>query len=322
MDRRTLWPESQRFYDTGLPTDFENTFRTLLTQLELPPHLASLLTDYYWPLAGWIAHARASSTEPVVIGVCGGQGSGKSTLCRLLTLILDKGFALRTATLSIDDIYHTRVTRLKLAETVHPLFATRGVPGTHDVVLGLNTLTQLKTLKSGETLTIPRFDKADDTRAPRSKWTCQTGPVDIILFEGWCVGAVPEDSAALARPVNSLERVEDADGVWRHSVNEALAGDYQDLFRQLDHLVLLAVADFDDVVRFRRAQEHQLSQSLIPGGAERGHHLMNDEDIVRFVMHYERLTRHILSEMPARADIVVRLDHQQTVDTVAVNKPL
>lgn len=238
------------------------------------------------------------SARPLVVGICGAQGSGKSTLCGGVAGRLRQA-GLAVAVLSLDDLYLTRGERERLARDRHPLFRTRGVPGTHDVALGLAVLDGLG--REGEVL-IPRFDKAADDRSPPATWERQRGPADIVLFEGWCVGARPQDAHALAEPVNALEAEEDRDGAWRHAFNAALAGEYQRLFARIDMLVLLAAPDFAFVRRWRGEAE----AALRAGGS--GPATMDDAALDRFVSHYERLTRHILAEMPARADLVIRLD--------------
>ena len=137
----------------------------------------------------------------------------------------------RAVALSLDDLYLTRAERDDLARTIHPLFATRGPPGTHDVELGLATLAALD---RGEPVALPRFDKAIDDRV-------STGPIHhappecrLVIFEGWCVGAIAQGQAALSRPVNALERDEDPDAVWRGYVNDQLGGPYHELFARLD----------------------------------------------------------------------------------------
>jgi D-glycerate 3-kinase len=244
---------------------------------------------------------QASDKRPFVYGLCGAQGSGKSTAVALLAARLaDTG--LRVATLSLDDLYLPREDRLALAETIHPLFRTRGVPGTHDIPLGLATLNALA--RPG-TVALPRFDKPHDTRADAASWPRIAAPVDVVLFEGWCVGALPEPAAALATPVNALERDGDGDGRWRHAVNAALAGAYRRLFDRIDRLALLAAPGFGVVAGWRREQEHAIRGT--------GAHVMDDAAIERFVAHYQRLTEHILAEMPMRADLVVRLNRERRV---------
>jgi len=230
-----------------------------------------------------------------VIGLCGAQGSGKSTLAAGLAELFEReGTA--TAILSIDDLYRTKAERERLARAIHPLLRTRGVPGTHDVALGLSVI---DALAAGRPTRLPRFDKAIDDRAPASQWGTAPAGTRLLILEGWCVGARPQPEEALTEPVNILERDEDPDGIWRRSVNAELAGAYQHLFARLDRLILLAAPGFDIVLRWRIEQEHQLRRER--GGG------MSDVEVARFIEHYERLTRHILAEMPGRADLTILL---------------
>jgi D-glycerate 3-kinase len=239
--------------------------------------------------------AAATPGDPRVVGLTGPQGSGKSTLAAALpALLAERG--LRTAVLSLDDLYLPRADRLRLAADVHPLLVTRGAPGTHDVELGLATIAGL--LGAGPTA-IPSFDKAADDRRPPGAWPVFDGPADVVVFEGWCVGARPQAEDALAAPINELERERDPDGVWRRYANAALTRDYPPLFDQVDLQVLLLAPSFDVVLGWRLQQEHALRAAS--GGGQ------SDAKIAVFVQHYERLTRHIAAEMPGRADVVVRL---------------
>ncbi|MCB2065985.1 MAG: kinase [Erythrobacter sp.] len=265
----------------------------------LPAGYGEVVDRYWQPLATRIARMAASRT-PLIVGINGAQGSGKSTLCRFLELLLARR-QLRAVTLSLDDLYLTRAERLQVAEQVHPLFATRGVPGTHAVTMGLDIV---EAVLAGRSFTLPRFDKARDDRAPAGEEI--TGPVDVLLIEGWCMGARPQSDAALAQPVNDLERDEDPDGLWRGLVNHWLAADYARLFDQADLLVMLKVSGFDAVRRNRAVQEAKLRarDPQAPG-------LMDDAALARFCAHYERLTLHMLEEMPGRADVVVPIGPDQ-----------
>lgn len=236
------------------------------------------------------------------IGICGAQGSGKSTLVAALAEQLTLR-GVRVATLSLDDLYLTRDERLELAREVHPLLATRGVPGTHDIALGLATL---DALKRGEAAPLPRFDKASDDREPVPQWPHAPADTQVLLFEGWCLGASPQEAAALAAPVNALEADEDPDGAWRRHVNAALAGDYQRLFERISRLILLAAPSWDVVARWREQQEAELRDR---GGSA----VMSPVEVARFIQHYERLTRHVLATMPSYADLTVRLGEGREV---------
>ena len=265
----------------------------------LPPDYRGVVDRHWRPLADRIGDLWCDK-QPVLIGVNGAQGSGKTTLCKFLEVLLVE-HNLRSVTLSLDDLYLTRAERRALAAEVHPLFATRGVPGTHDVALGEAILGDLL---AGRTAALPRFDKAADDRAEVRRLV--EPPIDVVLLEGWCVGAAPQPAEALREPVNRLEAEEDPDGAWRREVNRRLATDYAALFARIDLLVMLEVEGFEAVRAGRKRQEDKLAMAS-PGGAA----IMDDATLDRFLLHYERLTRWMLAEMPARADVVIEIGPDQ-----------
>ena len=248
----------------------------------------------------FVAHVSAlwrSAGRPVVVGLCGAQGSGKSTLAVASQQELERQ-GMRTAVVALDDFYLPHEARVELSNRVHPLLLTRGVPGTHDTDMLATCLQQL--IRPGF-CDLPRFDKASDTRAEPLE-RIRT-PVDIVLFEGWCVGARPQPDGELEAPVNRLEAEEDRSGVWRSYVQAQLAGRYRNLFASLDALALLKAPSFAVVFTWRKEQEDELRARTGRG--------MSDPQLVRFIAHYERLTRWILSEMPQRADWCFPLDERR-----------
>jgi D-glycerate 3-kinase len=245
-----------------------------------------------------------SAAPPKLLAIAGAQGSGKSTLARLLTDELVR-LGHRAVTCSLDDFYLTRRERESLAGAVHPLLITRGVPGTHDVDLCERVIAQLST----ETVRVPTFDKGLDDRSVPDSWPL-AGPVDTIVFEGWCLGAQPQSRTALRIPVNDLERDEDGDGRWRTFVNDALDGPYRRLFARFDALVYLQVPDMDAVRRWRAEQEQQLPPQR----------RMNAVALERFVRHYERITRWMREDLPRRADLNVALGADHEIETVVTNR--
>jgi len=268
----------------------------------LPADYREVVDRHWRPLSEDIAERCLDNPggKPLIVGINGAQGSGKSTLCRFLEVLLIEHNQ-RAVTLSLDDLYLTRAERLAAAEDHHPLFATRGVPGTHDPALGEAIL---DALQASLPVTLPRFDKAIDDRAPEG--VPVKSPVEVILFEGWFVGAVPQPAAALREPVNRLEAEEDPDGVWRREVNRRLATDYAELFGRIDLLVMLKVPDFAAVRRNRALQEDKLRARNpdAPG-------LMDAAALKRFLDQDERLTLHMFEEMPARADVLIEIGPDQ-----------
>jgi len=276
-----------------------------LRELDLPAGYKAMVDPLCRPLADAIAGWRREALRPIVVGVCGPQGSGKSTLCTVIAALLAER-DLRTAVLGLDDLYLPKARRATMAAAIHPLFQTRGPPGTHEVALGLRLLESLTRDTASGDIALPTFDKASDDRRPPDQWPHIQTPIDVVLFEGWCVGARPQASAALAIPINALEAEEDPTGRWRASVEAALAGPYQTLFERLDRLILLKAPSFEQVYTWRAEQEAALAGRL-DAAPDPSRRTMSPDELRRFIMHYERLTRHILTEMPSRADVVVEL---------------
>lgn len=291
-----------------------DAFIELLVAEGLPVEngLLPLFDTLYLPMASWLADQQ--QTTPLLVGINGAQGSGKSTLTLILEKLLQTGYNRRVVSLSIDDLYLGRQQRLTLAEEVHPLFATRGVPGTHDIPLAMQLL---GTLKSGgnSQLQIPVFDKANDDRAAESLWKTVQGPVDIIIFEGWCVASAAQHKEQLQTPINTLEKNEDADAFWRGYVNQKLEHEYAELFAMIDCLLMLKVPDMKNVFEWRLLQEQKLRDS-VKQDARKAQHIMSEDELRRFIMHYERITRNNLEEMPDRADLLLCLNDKHQVEQV------
>ena len=259
--------------------------------------LAGHLLDHY---AGRIARSR----RPYILGLSGLQGSGKSTLAGVLKAHAEaRGWP--TEVLALDDFYYARGERELLAQQVHPLLRTRGVPGTHEIELLLSVLAALPEASERRPVAHPRFDKGRDTRLPPSRWPQVTRPPQLVLVEGWALGIRPQLQAALAEPANALEREEDADGRWRHWVNQQLRS-YQPLWRKFDALIVLQAPGWEIVSRWRSQQE----QSLLARHAPLA---MDDAAMARFLQHFERLSRHALATLPALADTRVEFDDERHV---------
>jgi D-glycerate 3-kinase len=296
----------------------EQTVSALIQQEGLPDSYAETVEKTILPLADRICALHDTEKQPIVVGIHGAQGTGKSTLTLFLREILLRHRNRSTANFSLDDIYLTRAEREDLAERVHPLFKTRGVPGTHDVSLGQQVLHHLRSAAPEDATPIPAFDKSRDDRVPRDHWPVFGGRAEVILLEGWCLDARPEKDSALAEPMNRLEENEDPDGVWRRYVNDQLKGEYRQFFDEIDFLVMLKAPSMECVLEWRRLQEQKLAKKIrnAPKSGEllnnaQDLRIMTDDEVGRFVMHYERVTRACLAEMPGRADVLINVaeDH-------------
>ena len=259
--------------------------------------------EFFVPLVDLIANRALDSEQTLYVGINGAQGTGKTTLGKLLvTLLSAREF--RVANFSIDDFYLTQSERNQLAESQHPLLATRGVPGTHDISLLMAKLKELKNLKAKQVCKLPRFNKAIDDRCGTEDWQKLIGPIDAVILEGWFVGAPPQVTGDIKRPINELEKTEDADGSWREYVNYQLAGQYQSAFDRLDLLIMFKAPSFKQVSEWRSLQEEKLKKI----GPLDSPGIMDEEQLARFIQHYERLTRHCLEYLPVKADVLFDLD--------------
>lgn len=254
-------------------------------------------------------HSRLCNRRaPWLVGLSGLQGSGKSTLASQLERTAESD-GVPTTVLSIDDFYLGRRERMQLARRIHPLLQTRGVPGTHDLALLDRALASLRGATAANPALLPRFDKGRDTRMPPSRWRKVRRPPRLVIVEGWCVGVPAQVAGELRRSVNVLERDEDADETWRRHVNEELAAAYQPLWQRLDALILLEAPGFEAVSQWRDEQERPLR-------LRHASHALDAAALSRFLMHYERLSRHSLRVLPARADIRIVLDRRRRVSKI------
>jgi len=244
--------------------------------------------------------------RPYLICFTGGQGSGKTTLSNFLQLFLRRACGKSCIGFSIDDIYKIKEDRKRLAKNVHPLCRVRGVPGTHDIQMGLETLDSLFAAGPSTLTPVPAFSKPLDERKPKSTWQVFEGKPDYIFFDAWFGGAKPVSEKDWKPPINALELEEDPDGIWSKWSNKELAGDYQRLFDRFDLLVVIKVPNMDHIYQSRWLQEQTLAKTLTDPELQKK--IMTREEVDRFVMHYERLTHYIQEEAPAFADIVIERD--------------
>lgn len=277
----------------------------LIRDKKLPASFYRTVVDIYYPLAVTIMDKQ--QMQPLLVSINGAQGTGKSTMTSFLKLIIESESKSQVAELSLDNFYLGREAREKLAEEIHPLLRTRGVPGTHDIQLLENVLDDLLNRRP---CIVPKFDKAMDDQCSEDKWLSIDEPVDIILFEGWCNNSPPQSTDELKRPINDLEKNEDAEGVWRRFVNDRLIEYQQRIFQRTDICIMLKAPDFDSVFSWRRLQEEKLRASVSSGASLQ---LMGDDELKRFIQHYERITRHTIEYLPAIADVVLPVESDHSI---------
>ena len=261
------------------------------------------LNTFYLPLSEWIYSTYKKDNKIKIIGLSGGQGAGKSTITGILKFILKKKYGLELCVFSIDDFYKTKTEREKMSKNIHPLFLTRGVPGTHDINLINKTFKNLKR-KAFKKVIIPKFDKSTDDRFKKSKWTKVIKPPNVIIFEGWCVGARQQKDRDLKKPLNSIERKYDTNLEWRKKVNDQLKKNYKKIFNKLDKLVYLKAPSFNHIFHWRLHQEQKLKLT------SKNKKTMSKTKIKEFIMFYERITRHMMKNFSKISDVTIFLDNK------------
>jgi D-glycerate 3-kinase len=200
-----------------------------------------------------VQHARR---RPLVLGLQAPQGAGKTTIgTRVLAAL--PGLGLHAASVSIDDFYLTRAEQLALAAAHpgNPYLEHRGYPGTHDIALGERTLAELREPGAGRSIRVPVYDKSQHggrgDRAPESDWRHVTGPIDLVIVEGWMLGFEPVAESQLPDPRLSYP-------------NRALA-DYDRWYRHLDAFIVLRPLDWNYVVKWRVEAEENMKAQGKPG---------------------------------------------------------
>ena len=271
------------------------------------------LNKFYLPISKIISDDYFKKKKTKLIGLTGGQGTGKSTISKILKIILKEAYKLETVIFSIDDFYKTLNEREVMSKTINSLFLTRGVPGTHDTKMLFRCIKKLKN-KKFKKLTMPKFDKSIDNRSPKNKWFKVKKKPNIIIFEGWCVGATAQKNKDLNFPVNQLEKQRDIEKIWRQKVNLELKKNYSKIYNLIDKLIFLKVPSFKYVLKWRTLQEKKLR---ING---KGNKIMNNEQIKHFIMYYERITKHMLKTLPTKSDIVISIDKSHRLKSIKINK--
>ena len=272
----------------------------------------SQLDNFFLPISHSIYKIFKNKKRTIIVGLTGGQGSGKSTISSILKIILKEGFNLNTVIFSIDDFYKTSKQRKKMSIRISPLFLTRGVPGTHDTTMLYNCLKNLKKINF-KNFSIPKFDKSNDDRSPKKYWQKVKKKADIVIFEGWCVGAIPQKNKDLIVPINILEKEKDKKRIWRNYVNKELKTNYKKIFKLIDTTIFLKVPSFEHVYKWRLLQEKKLSK------ISKGKKIMTKKEIKNFIMFYERLTKYMLKHLSNKVKFLINIDTKHRLKSIKVN---
>ena len=274
-----------------------------------------MIRSFLVPTSFWIA-SKASKKNPYIVGLAGGQGAGKTTITSIISIILRKYFKLNVFVISIDDFYKTRKERFLLSKKIHPSLMTRGVPGTHDINVMLDFFKKAKS-KKFKSLKLPKFNKAIDDRYKKKFWYSIKKRPDVIIFEGWCVGAKAEKNNTLKKAINSLEKMDDKKLIWRKHVNNQLKSKYKKLYNQLNCLLFLKAKNFSLLQEWRLKQEKKL---WLKNSKSSNNKIMNKKDVFKFMQTYQRLTQNMLRFAPKYASIILNLNSNHQIKSVVYKK--
>ena len=268
------------------------------------------LKKVYIPVSFWIENEYKKKGKTLFLGFSGGQGSGKTTVTGILKIILKKFFKRRIHVSSIDDFYKTLKDRNKMSYKIHPLFKTRGVPGTHDINLLKKYLKAVKK-KKFKKIRLPKFEKLEDDRLKKKYWFSIKKKPEIVILEGWCVGAKHQPNFLIKKPVNTLEKYEDKNLKWRKYSNEKLKKEYKKLFAMIDHFIFMKIPNFKMVFKWRLLQENKLKKKSHSNKKN-----MSYNEIKRFIMFYERITLQMLKDLSKSASVIMLLKKNHEIGKV------
>ena len=274
-----------------------------------------MIKSYLIPLCFWVSK-KANIKKPYFVGLAGGQGTGKTTTSSLIKIILSKYFKLDVFRISIDDFYKTRKERISLSKRIHPMLLTRGVPGTHDINMMLNFFKKSKS-KKFKRLKLPIFNKAIDDRFSKKHWYDLKKKPDVIIFEGWCVGAKSEKNNTLKKTINSMEKTKDQKQIWRKYGNAQLKSKYKKLYSQLNCLIYLKAKDFSLLQKWRLKQERKL---WVKSKKNLNTKIMSKDNVLIFMQTYQRVTQNMFKYTPKYASVIINLNSNHQIKSAVYKK--
>ena len=236
--------------------------------------------------------------------ISGAQGTGKSSFAKLIQLFFNKYYKKKVVILSLDDFYLSKKSRLKLSQQKHSLFKTRGVPGTHDLNMLDRKIKQL--FKKEFPVYLPIFDKTTDNRKNyyRKVFKC-----DLVILEGWCVGAKPVSEKFLKKNLNNLEKFKDTDFFWRSTYNNHLVK-YQKLFNKFDDFIYFRFNNWKNVLEWKYKQELSLrSQSS---------NKKLKEYLSNFIKFYEKISKWMFLTSPMQCSVMVQINGKQEFQKIKI----
>ena len=280
-----------------------NTFiQENLKQLTNKNFSKKYISQYITPI---IRNINNSKDNKFVIA--GPQGSGKSTLAKIFKVVLEKQYKKKVMLLSIDDYYLSKKKRIKLSKIIHPLLITRGVPGTHDIKALKKDVINFQ--KNHFPITTPIFNKLKDDISIKKKIIKNA---EILLLEGWCCGSPSINKKYLFQNINRLENILDKNKKWRKYYNSQLKKSYKKVFSLFDQQIYIQPPSFSYILKWRYSQEKNNALK------SKSKDFMKKKDLQTFIQHYEKLTKWMMKAMPAKADILIKIDSNQKIKKIVI----
>tara|TARA_Y100000741_G_scaffold39542_1_gene27593 strand:- start:1874 stop:2722 length:849 start_codon:yes stop_codon:yes gene_type:complete len=257
------------------------------------------IKNYILPIIHYVVFSKKNKFI-----ISGSQGIGKSTLLKILEKNIQLFFNKKVITLSLDNYYLSKLKRKELAKKIHPLLITRGVPGTHNIKELIKAIKNFD--NSYYPYFLPIFDKLKDDVSKKN--TKINFKADILILEGWCCGSTPIKKKYLHRNINKLEKNFDEKKIWRNYYNEMLKDDYYRLFSLFDKIIYLKTPSFKYVLNWRIKQEKMMKKN--------NNKIMTKNEMQKFILHYEKLTKWMMKTLPNNANLVIHIDNNQKIKKI------
>lgn len=235
------------------------------------------------------------NTTPLVLGISGPQGSGKSFLAdNLLEYIKVHHPSLKAVGFLMDDFYLTHEDQLivtkQAAEDRNVVLQGRGLPGTHDLKL-LEEVFEKLAAKSP--VRIPVYDKSafngEGDRAAELEWQAVTGKVDVVIFEGWFNGYRAMDPSVFrnAYLVSDPSGIVQRNKLYHLETVNAKLKEFDLVWARFDFFICLDTESVLNVYEWRAEQEKALIMERGKGMTEEQVHAFVDRYMPMYFLYYQ-----------------------------------
>ena len=121
----------------------------------------------------------------------------------------------------------------------------------------------------------------------------------------------------LKKSINSLEKTNDQNLIWRKFVNNQLKTKYKIIFKKLDALIYLKAKNFSLLQKWRIKQEKKL---WLTSANNKKLKIMSKEKVINFMQTYQRITQNMFKDAPKYASIILNLNSNHQIKTINYRK--